>query len=66
MLLITRQGRRPMHLDSDISFELKTNRPAIPGAYERLEEGDRLEIKAGHSIHIIIKDGVLGIRKIED
>lgn len=64
MIRIRNDGRRPLMLDSTVKILVRTKRPPVPGAYERLEHGDVLEIEASHDIELIVSDGILAVRGV--
>jgi len=62
MIIILNNGHRALRLDSTLSMEMKTLRPPLPGAVERLEQGDTLIIKVGRDVQITFADDILSIR----
>lgn len=62
MLSLRNESRRAMFIDSRIPVEITTTRPPTPNAYERLEDGDKLLVKVGYDLEVIIRGDTLIIR----
>lgn len=62
MIKVKNAGRRPLMLDTTIKITIRTMRPPVGGAYEKLEDGDTLEIDVGYDVTLTIMDDILSIR----